>query len=279
MSDLDLSTTTTPAHPTHGPTVVEDLPCSGCGYSLRGLGVDQKCPECGRAIALSIRGERLWFAPTSYVASLHRGLSILVPTVFVYLVLSIPSVFWSFPFTPRNARPPAALVVDGLLLLCDVAFIVGYWLFTTPDAAYTGRERPTSSRNTARITACIVAAANLGRFLVKIIEGPGGGNFTPQAITGYAFIAIAWLAWTIQIFAIIRYVEHLARRIPDRILIGTTDTNTWLLPLLFVLGFPAFCVGPIVALVLYGTMLWNLRTRTALILQWQRDNLPPAHAA
>jgi hypothetical protein len=34
--------------------VEEDLPCVGCGYNLRGLKEDGKCPECGLAIGESV---------------------------------------------------------------------------------------------------------------------------------------------------------------------------------------------------------------------------------
>lgn len=35
-------------------TIDQDIPCSQCGYDLRGLTLDGRCPECGSEIGLSI---------------------------------------------------------------------------------------------------------------------------------------------------------------------------------------------------------------------------------
>jgi uncharacterized repeat protein (TIGR04138 family) len=37
------------------PTIFDDCPCVGCEYNLRGLGVDQRCPECGAPIVQTLR--------------------------------------------------------------------------------------------------------------------------------------------------------------------------------------------------------------------------------
>ena len=37
------------------PTIREDHACVGCGYNLRGLPFDHRCPECGKPCAESVR--------------------------------------------------------------------------------------------------------------------------------------------------------------------------------------------------------------------------------
>ena len=36
-------------------TVQDETPCSRCGYSLKGLPLESKCPECARSVAESLR--------------------------------------------------------------------------------------------------------------------------------------------------------------------------------------------------------------------------------
>jgi hypothetical protein len=39
---------------TESPLISADVPCSACGYNLRTLGRDARCPECGQAVRISL---------------------------------------------------------------------------------------------------------------------------------------------------------------------------------------------------------------------------------
>ncbi len=39
--------------------IARDVSCLTCGYNLRSLLPDQTCPECGAAVAESLRGDQL----------------------------------------------------------------------------------------------------------------------------------------------------------------------------------------------------------------------------
>ena len=54
-------------------TVVVDQTCRRCGYNLRGLHRDGRCPECGAPVGLSIKGDLLRFAHPDWVEELARG--------------------------------------------------------------------------------------------------------------------------------------------------------------------------------------------------------------
>lgn len=43
------------AKPSAPRSIPHDLPCAGCGYNLRGLTTDRKCPECGQPMNMDIR--------------------------------------------------------------------------------------------------------------------------------------------------------------------------------------------------------------------------------
>lgn len=40
--------------------IVCDLPCSRCGYNLRGLLVEGKCPECGESVEETVTAASEW---------------------------------------------------------------------------------------------------------------------------------------------------------------------------------------------------------------------------
>jgi hypothetical protein len=267
MPEYDLAAT--PPHPSRGPTVASDLPCTGCGYNLRGVPISTVCPECGRAVELSLRGELLRFASPAYLKSIDLGLSVILTSIFIYVLLFILSIGIHFGASTVLGSTGVLVLTGGLMLLCDGAFIFGYWKFTQPDPGYTGREKPASARTVARVAACATAAANLAYFLLELLGSfvSGIGNFS--SIFSYLARFAAWGAWITLFFAIVLYTQHLARRIPDQAVLNQTRTFIWLIPLIGVLGFPIFCIGPIVGLILYATMLQALRTRTKEIIDWQ----------
>lgn len=60
--------------------MLEDLPCTGCGYNLKSLPLDSVCPECGREVAAStghaerpLAGIQIMRAATQTYGSAHRN--------------------------------------------------------------------------------------------------------------------------------------------------------------------------------------------------------------
>jgi hypothetical protein len=56
-----------------GGTVDGDVHCRTCGYNLRTLRTDGKCPECGTDVAWTLRPEQLAFADARWVALVRFG--------------------------------------------------------------------------------------------------------------------------------------------------------------------------------------------------------------
>ena len=62
--------------------LIEDIGCRRCGYNLRSLETDAVCPECGAAVAISIHGYYLRFAPLAWVRRLALGAKLLPASKF-----------------------------------------------------------------------------------------------------------------------------------------------------------------------------------------------------
>ena len=103
--------------------------CIRCGYDLRGLAPDGRCPECGLPIARSaVPGDELRHAPPHWLASLSWG---------ARLVLAVPvlAFFVSRPLFPRllSVSLEAGFALHAAF---GLAFAAGVWLLTRPQRRF-----------------------------------------------------------------------------------------------------------------------------------------------
>ncbi len=276
MPEYDL--TSAKFHPDHGPVVVGNRPCVGCGYNLSGLPLSGNCPECAKPVRLSLLGELLQFAAPEYVKSIDTGLRVIIAAIIAYLVLWILKIGLSIAlaaYTGNGQLSPAALdlILQGLMLLPSIFFIFGYWLYTTPDPGFTGLEKPTSARTIARIAACVQPGAKLGAITIKLlgVHAPGAGTFGGALLDmlSRAFSVLDFAAFATLFFAITLYTRWIAFRVPDEGLVKRTREYIWYLPLLQTIGLLLCGLGPLIALILYLSMLLAIRERTKRAIRWQ----------
>jgi len=132
-------------------SVQSDIPCLGCGYNLRGLPPQGLCPECGRPIELSLRGNLLRYAEPRRLGILIRGLRMVqgsVTAVILGLVAAATTfglgallVPWFgrdiWPWVPRLAF----IVLFAPIAYLPVIYPLGWWLATQPDPAESPQDR------------------------------------------------------------------------------------------------------------------------------------------
>lgn len=243
-----------------------DVPCLRCGYNLRGLQPEGACPECGTPIVRALRGNLLIYSAPEYVAKLHRGLlcillaivtlvggGLLLLVAFFCVQVVFPEWQWLSPWISNIATVGSA----GLSVLS----LIGWWLFSTPDEAIIGRDVRDTPRRVLRIAVVLSAA-------VMIVDALGELhmyqylNFAALGLIGGFIGLIAWLA---QVFASLLYVQWLAKRLPDRRIAHRARIYLWLLPLVYVIGFCVFLLGPLVAMVLYFILLNDVRVRLGAV--------------
>lgn len=249
--------------PTPAPVMLDaDQACIRCAYNLRGLPMAGRCPECGTPVADSLRGSLLQYAGPEYLATIHRGLILVLGAILASVASLFLAIFLGVILAGTTAP---ALLNSGIGFLISLVSILGYWWFTVPDPLFAGVHKPDNARRVTRAAILVQAAGTLVSFMVEF-SGRAGG-LGPVAATGRFAVkdlgTAAWLAslvaFAVQFFAVMLYTRWLARRVPDAYLVERAELYLRLLPLLSIIGACALGLGPIISLVLYWMLLNRLR--------------------
>jgi len=183
-----------------------DITCRKCGYNLRGLLPDGRCPECGTAVGRSLHGDLLRFSDPEWVQKLASGMNWIVASIVISLfggaLGAISGGIFSSIVSTRSFVVLAPL--SGLVL--GVFSLVGYWKVTTPDPAKMMEESGVSLRKLVRL-------AEVTRYVVAPLN-----SLMQQlawSVAAIVLIAVSGIASLVGTVAIFLYARKLALRIPD----------------------------------------------------------------
>lgn len=246
--------------------VVDSRPCLACGYDLKGLSTEGVCPECGAAVARSLKGNLLEFAAPEYLRTLYRGTVLIIFGAFAPLLaggLTIGATFLAqsgylsgFMSGRGSEVLAAALTAAGASVS-----LLGWFLFTRADPGQIGVDGGEKARKWVRVLliaevtvtlAALVAAfvPALSKAASSAVTGPAPGGPAVPMIAMIVAVALALLqagisatraslgAW---------YIYTLASRIPDLGLRNFAKTMIWLYPVLMTVGYAACGLGPLSA--------------------------------
>jgi hypothetical protein len=203
------------------PTVApERALCMTCGYELRGLKIDQRCPECGVSIARSLRGDLLIDSDPEYVRTLRRGagLALLGMVVFVVLYAAV------LAFSGAMPAKVVGVALEFGAFVGTVVYCAGWWLLTAPDMRQHADDRAVMTRRLARAAAGVVAGLATVLFVCALADMPGTGlGAAAQAIrTPVGMLEFAAIVASIVFGTTL--VAELARRVPSRQLVSRART-------------------------------------------------------
>jgi hypothetical protein len=147
--------------------LAEDLPCQECGYNLRGLAEEDRCPECAAPVNGSTRRDLLRFADPRWLQRLALGSRIIVIACVSIIVLDLAPAVLSAPFVNLGAETMGVLFTGYRLLRAGLTLLVvgGGWLLTTAEPASPAAERTVSVRKVARWCLVIVIAGTVLPYL------------------------------------------------------------------------------------------------------------------
>jgi hypothetical protein len=220
------------ALPTPGQPLTDDLPCSRCGYNLRGLTLEKLCPECATPIARSAHGNLVQYADPDWVDRLRFGTALMLWNMLIGLVVGGAGVVILAIGLPQVLISLLTLVAGGM----------GLWamfLITTPEPANALSEDPMTLRKLVRGCAII-------NFLGTVLQEAGktGGLGPAVLVAGGVMLLVGIVAH----FGFFVYLRRFALRIPDDSLAAQTRTVMWGL----VIGMVLLALTGIVAVVALG---------------------------
>jgi hypothetical protein len=200
----------------HRGAIAVDKTCRRCGYNLRGLSADGRCPECGTAVAISLEGDLLRYAAPRWVERLGRGSRFILNGLSAALLFAIATGILNTA-TFGGPTGTKSLAIEALTAICEVALLIGLvaaycgtWMMTAPDPTRAGEDRYATSRKLVRI-ALLIGLANVAvQEGLAAISAPSAVDTLMSLIDTLANVAalVGWLAY-------LRYLAKLALRIPD----------------------------------------------------------------
>lgn len=100
--------------------VAIDLKCVKCGYNVRTLRDDGRCPECGNAVAVTVRLYQQWFNHGEWLTAACSGISILLGgALFGLPILLLAS--WMMTLPPQKIDQDAFVGVGTFALASGLA--------------------------------------------------------------------------------------------------------------------------------------------------------------
>jgi hypothetical protein len=247
-----------------------DIPCSKCGYNLHGLDPKGVCPECGAPISESMVGRLLVFSAPDYVASLHRGVFLIVTVILLQFLASFVGFGAVLALQQGAVGASVVQTVVGTMqlgqLALSVALWVGWWMFSAPDPAVrTGMDSGDKPRQWVRIAVAASAIVTLITTISEFVGAPpvaapiGKGGPAGAAVVG-VLIGLFGLAVTaVKFFASMMYLGWLGPRLPDPAVVTKARSYMWQLPIWTTVGALLCGLGPLIALVLYWNLLDQVR--------------------
>ncbi|TVQ59046.1 MAG: hypothetical protein EA379_12075 [Phycisphaerales bacterium] len=122
-------------HALMGELILDERPCPGCGYELRGLREFAPCPECGRIISLAMQGhdgatkkpslvvEQLVDAPVGYIRVTQAGFVAMILATVMTFVVGVSLFASAFGFGGLSNAAPM-LLIASLLWLGGLALVM-----------------------------------------------------------------------------------------------------------------------------------------------------------
>lgn len=184
--------------------VTSDLTCRKCGYNLRGLSINGRCPECGSPVGLSAQGNLIRFSDPGWVNTLRRGAKMIIYGIATIVLAIIVGILLAMAIGTAGGVLAGIAAVAGYVMI-----MVGWWQLTEPDPSGVGEDEYGTSRKIIRVTLVLGVINQVLNLIVN--AGP-----PPSVRVGIQILSfLIGIAGVVGIFAQLQYLKKLSLRIPD----------------------------------------------------------------
>ncbi len=183
-----------------------DLPCACCGYNLRTLRPDGRCPECGGAVSASSRELAVWKGTPADRRCVRAGLVVWMLAAAVPAVVALP--MYGHVMYLREVAPRAALrATSSYLLWCIgwrhvVDWSLGALAVLLIVRGLRTRGRPLLRWGTVAGAVCAIAGGvELAAYYTRGVTFPGrviSSIFAAAAGIGLASARIVAWSWIVR---------------------------------------------------------------------------------
>jgi hypothetical protein len=193
--------------------VAEDLACIQCGYNLRTLQREARCPECATAVGRSMLGNRLQYSNTAWLAGVSWGLTLIVGMLFLSVLCLVVTSLAGLIGNAVGGRTQIIIftVIRTAwwltLLIVAAGSLGGIWSFTKREPNRRAGSRGLSLCTLIRSCACIAVVAPTVSWSLhahKFVQ-----------LIAFAFGESGVFAVLCGCVAMLVHVRRLARRIPS----------------------------------------------------------------
>lgn len=208
--------------------IARDVACIHCGYNLRGLSPEGRCPECGRGVLQSLRGDLLQFQHPAYVRRLAAGVGLVLWGLLALGACAL-GVVAALAWSPAGTLGLQALLY-GLVILAGALAVTGAWLVTAREPTRPASTRERALRWAVRVltTAGLLALANLPveLALTDLRGAPVSAEAYLWIVFGGGLLRFGSVAGSVLLML---HFRRLAGAIPDPALVRHTLAVTWIL--------------------------------------------------
>lgn len=216
-------------------TIGFEHPCFGCKYSLKGLSLDSKCPECGKPVTESLRRDLLRFADPAYVQRLKSGAIFVtaatcLPPIGMCIIAPI-TIFMSaasghsttvttgsgsttvYTSSASAAPSPVAIALQAVfLLILWVLFSFGWYRLAAPDPQETPGSNVSAGRRTCRRLTVAYAVTAVASTVIPPPELLDPGSVLNAV--GQALTLVSLVLFMLLLVYGFRNLKRTANRIP-----------------------------------------------------------------
>lgn len=200
-----------------------DLLCIDCEYNLRTIRPDEHCPECGKAVAESARGDVLALSNVEWLRTVRRGFDTLLIMFVALILIVLLSIVMEQLFPMASSLQYAEFVV--YLIPMVLSFFAQWWITAREPGKITPhRQKAETLRHNARlflILSVVLGVIGLGIMLLNTL-GPSIDWTVSTTIE-----AIGDVIDIVFLFLLFGYLATLAARVPQATLIRHTHWVKW----------------------------------------------------
>jgi hypothetical protein len=207
-----------------------DLKCHGCGYNLRTMALDGRCPECNEAVAVTLEVLDLGRAP-EWLGRIRAGLALYpVAGVAVFAGVLLQTLLAALGIGFWREDMPLPLYLAGRIVtfavLSGLPMILEWWyewLVTTPREV--GPCRRSGHRRVMRV---VIVAQIISWLITSVLQGPSAYMVRDALdwLNVLATVVWSWCLW--------RWMETIVMPLRQAGLMKHIRLLKWVVPTLLV---------------------------------------------